>query len=153
MFGNSPDASETFLSLNEIVQSGRERLETTRFTEQYSSLDGVGRQRPKVKTTHEIRHVQLGPPRGAATSDPHEEGRPLRREETFQSTTTTLVGSSRTSIAEGIVGRGVPTIVIGDTGSVDEDSDQDDFDLYAMSPILGEYISSTTFYGTGLHGH
>jgi len=134
-------ASETFISLNEIVQNGRERLETTQSTERYFSPDDIGRQQPKEKTTHEVRHVQSNPPREAGTFDPHEEGRPIRREETFRSNTATLVGSSRTSIAEGNVGHGVPTIDIGD--GVTEDSDQD---LYAsLSPILGECISSTTF--------
>lgn len=136
-----PGASETYISLNEVVQNGRERLETTQSTERYFSPDDIGRQQPKEKTTHEVRNVQFSPPREADTFDLHEESRPIRREETFQSTTTTLVESSRTSIAEGNVGHSVPTVDIGD--GVAEDSDHD---LYArLSPILGECISSTTF--------
>ena len=135
-----PGISETFISLNEIAQNGWERLEATQSTERYFSPDDIGRQQRKTKTTHEVRHVQFNPAREAGTSDPHEGGRPIRREETFRSTTTTLVGSSRASIAEGDVGHGVPTIDIED--GVAEDSDQD---LYArLSPILGEYISSIT---------
>lgn len=133
MMGNPPPgASETFISLHEIVQNGLERPETTQLTEQYFSFDDVGRQQPKAKTTQEVRHMQFSLQREAGTSDPDEEGRPIRREESFQSTTTTLVRSSRASVAEENVGHDVPTVEIGD--GVAEDSNQD---LYArLSPIL-----------------
>lgn len=123
-------ASSTFISLNEVIQNGRERIETADSTEQYFGPDDVGRQRPKVKTTHEVRHVQLNAPQeserqgasGSTRREPHQ-------------TATSLVGSRRASIAAGDSGSSVPTIVIGD--GVDEDSDQDDFDYRSMSPILG----------------
>lgn len=138
-----PGASETFefISLNEIVQNGRGYLETTRSTERYFNPDYISPQKPQAKITQGVQHVQFGREVDVGThaSDLHEGGRPIRREETFQSTTTTLVGSSRASIADENVERSVPvpTIDVGD--SVDEDSDQDGYAVL-MSPILGEYI-------------
>lgn len=139
--GLRPGTSEVFISLNEVIQNGRTRIET-KSTERYFSPEDVGQQRPTIEATHEVRHVQYGPSHEREASASNTQEHPMggvRREETFHSTTT-LVGSSRASIAEEDVPSDVPTIRIWPNDD-DESEDEDGFNLYAMSPILGMYPS------------